>query len=82
MEYQRLVDSGELEKYLVDAPSAGKLAASKVLGFSLIAMGLSLLTRVGIGFFTGGYGLCPVCGTCCAPGTLAVLHLIRLESLR
>ena len=53
MQYQRLVDSGELEKYLVDPPSAAKLAASKVLGFTLIVIGLTLLTMVGIGFFTG-----------------------------
>jgi cytochrome b subunit of formate dehydrogenase len=53
VQYKRLVDAGELEKYLVAAPSSAKLAASKVLGFSLIAMGLSLLTLVGIGFFTG-----------------------------
>ena len=52
VEYQRLVDSGELEKYLVDAPSPGKLAASKVLGFTLITIGLTLLTLVAIGFFT------------------------------
>lgn len=51
LEYQRLVESGELEKYLVDAPSAGKVAASKLLGFALIAIGLTLLTMVGIGFF-------------------------------
>jgi cytochrome b subunit of formate dehydrogenase len=54
VEYQRLVDSGQLEKYLVDAPSPGKLAASKILGFTLIVFGLTLLTLVGIGFFTGG----------------------------
>jgi cytochrome b subunit of formate dehydrogenase len=52
LEYQRLVDSGELEGRLVDAPSPGKMAASRVLGFSLIATGLTLLTLVGIGFFT------------------------------
>ena len=52
-EYQRLVDAGELEKYLVDAPSAAKLAASKVLGFTLICIGLTLLTLVAIGFFKG-----------------------------
>jgi cytochrome b subunit of formate dehydrogenase len=52
VEYQRLVDSGELEKNLVDAPSAGQLAASRVLGFALILIGLTLLTLVGIGFFT------------------------------
>ncbi len=51
VEYQRLVDSGELEKYLVDAPSAAKLKASKVLGFTLITFGLTLLTLVAIGFF-------------------------------
>jgi len=54
LEYQRLVDSGELEKYLVDAPSPGKLAAAKLFGFTLIALGLSLLTMVAIGFFTTG----------------------------
>ena len=52
VEYQRLVDSGELEKYLVDAPSPAKLAASKVLGFTLITFGLTLLTLVAVGFFT------------------------------
>lgn len=51
-EYERLVASGELEKYLVDAPSPTKLALSKLLGFVLIACGLTLLTLVGIGFFT------------------------------
>ncbi|OIN94496.1 MAG: cytochrome C [Comamonadaceae bacterium CG1_02_60_18] len=52
VEYERLVASGELEKYLVDAPSPTKLALSKLLGFVLIACGLTLLTLVGIGFFT------------------------------
>jgi len=54
LEYKRLVENGELEKYLVDAPSPGKLAASKVLGFTLIVIGLTLLTLVAIGFFTAG----------------------------
>jgi cytochrome b subunit of formate dehydrogenase len=52
LEYQRLVDSGELESRLVDAPTPTRLAAVKVLGFALIAMGLTLLTLVGVGFFT------------------------------
>lgn len=52
LEYQRLVDNGELEGRLVDAPSPAKMAASKVAGFALIATGLTLLTLVGIGFFT------------------------------
>ena len=54
VEYQRLVDSGELEGRLVDAPSAFKVTASKALAFTLIAIGLTLLTLVGIGFFRGG----------------------------
>ncbi len=52
LEYKRLLESGELEKHLVDAPSGGMVKASKVLGFTLIAIGLTLLTLVGIGFFT------------------------------
>jgi cytochrome b subunit of formate dehydrogenase len=52
LQYQRLVASGELEKHLVAAPSAGAVAASKVLGFTLIVIGLTLLTLVAIGFFT------------------------------
>jgi cytochrome b subunit of formate dehydrogenase len=52
LEYQRLVDSGELESRLVDAPTPGKMKAARVLGFTLITFGLTLLTLVGIGFFT------------------------------
>ncbi len=52
LEYQRLVDSGELESRLVDAPSPARLTAAKALAFVLIACGLTLLTLVGIGFFT------------------------------
>jgi cytochrome b subunit of formate dehydrogenase len=53
LEYQRLVESGELEKHLVDAPSAPMTLASKLLGFVLIAVGLTLLAGVAIGFFSG-----------------------------
>ena len=52
VQYQRLLDSGELEKHLVDAPSAARLTASKILGFTLIVIGLCLLGLVGFGFFT------------------------------
>ncbi len=48
--YNRLVESGELEKYLVDAPSSGMTTASKILGLTLIAVGLTLLVLVIIGF--------------------------------
>jgi len=52
LQYQRLLESGELEKHLVDAPSKAKVTAAKALAFTLIAVGLTLLTLVGIGFFT------------------------------
>jgi cytochrome b subunit of formate dehydrogenase len=52
LQYKRLLESGELEKHLVDPPSAGMVKASTVLGFTLIVIGLTLLTLVGIGFFT------------------------------
>ena len=52
LQYQRLLETGELEKHLVDAPSSTMTSASKVLGFILILLGLTLLTLVGIGFFS------------------------------
>ena len=57
MEYNRLVASGELEKYLVDAPSPAMTLGSRVLGFALIAFGMLLMLLVLIGLFhslTGG----------------------------
>jgi hypothetical protein len=53
-QYQRLVDAGELDKYLVDAPSRPMALGSKILGLTLIAIGLVLLTLVIIGFLSGG----------------------------
>ncbi len=52
-QYQRLVDSGELEKFLVDAPSQPMTRGSKILGLALIAAGLTLLVLVINGFVTG-----------------------------
>jgi cytochrome b subunit of formate dehydrogenase len=46
LEYKRLSESGELAKYLVDAPSAPMKLGSKILGFTLIACGLTLLVFV------------------------------------
>jgi cytochrome b subunit of formate dehydrogenase len=51
VEYNRLVASGELEKYLVDAPSAPMTLGAKILGFALIAFGLLLLLFVLMGLF-------------------------------
>jgi len=49
-EYDRLVESGELEKHLVEAPTEPMAAASQLLGTVLIIIGLSLLTLVLLGF--------------------------------
>jgi len=48
-EYDRLVASGELEKYLVNAPSAPMKRGSKILGAVLIITGLTLLAFVILG---------------------------------
>jgi cytochrome b subunit of formate dehydrogenase len=53
-QYQRLVDSGELDKYLEDAPSSPMTLGSKILGLTLLAIGLGMLVLVAIGFFGGG----------------------------
>ena len=49
-EYDRLVASGEIEKYLVQSPSAPMRRGSKLLGATLICIGLSLLALVLLGF--------------------------------
>ncbi len=51
MQYRRLLESGELRNYLVDAPSRPMTLASKLLGLFLIAFGLLLLGLVAAGFF-------------------------------
>jgi len=51
-QYQRLVDSGELEKRLVAAPSKAMHTGSVILGLTLITIGLLLLVLVGVGFFS------------------------------
>ena len=56
IEYNRLVASGELESYLVDAPSQPLTRASRILGFTLMACGLLLLAMVGNGFVTHLFG--------------------------
>ncbi len=51
LEYKRLLENGELEKYLVDAPSKAMTLGSKILGATLILIGLTLLLLVLIGFW-------------------------------
>jgi cytochrome b subunit of formate dehydrogenase len=50
LEYERLVKSGELQKYLVDAPSRPMTVGSRILGLVLIGFGLTLLVLVITGF--------------------------------
>ena len=49
VEYDRLKESGELESYLVDAPSRPMTLGSKILGFSLMFIGLALLIMMATG---------------------------------
>ncbi len=53
VQYRRLVESGELQKYLVDAPSKPMKLGSRILGFTLIAFGLTLLVLIVTGFTHG-----------------------------
>jgi cytochrome b subunit of formate dehydrogenase len=50
LDYDELVASGELEKYLVDIPSPAMTLGSRILGIVLLAFGLTLLVLVLVGF--------------------------------
>jgi cytochrome b subunit of formate dehydrogenase/nitrate/TMAO reductase-like tetraheme cytochrome c subunit len=50
VEYDRMVASGQLEKYLVDAPSRPLTLGSTVLGFGLVVVGLALFIMMLAGF--------------------------------
>jgi len=50
LEYEELVKSGQLEKYLVEAPSPQMTRGSKIMGIVLLAFGLTLLALVLLGF--------------------------------
>ena len=53
-QYRRLVEAGELEQWLVEAPSRPLTLGSKILGLMLIGIGLTLLVLVAAGFFGAG----------------------------
>ena len=53
LEYDRLVRTGQLEKYLVEAPTAPMKRGSEILGFILIGAGLILLILILSGFVRG-----------------------------
>ncbi len=44
------MEAGELERYLVNEPAQPVTFGSKVLGFTLVAIGLVLLVMMVIGF--------------------------------
>ena len=50
VEYRRLKESGELDKYLVNEPARPMTLFSKLLGFALVAVGLVLLVMMVTGF--------------------------------
>ncbi len=50
LEYNELVATGQLEKYLVDAPSPPMTLGSRILGTVLLVFGLTLLILVLVGF--------------------------------
>jgi cytochrome b subunit of formate dehydrogenase len=52
LEYARLVETGELESRRVPPPSPTMALGSRILGFTLITVGLILLTLVLVGFIT------------------------------
>ena len=54
LEYKRLMETGQLEKYLVDAPSRPMTLGSRILGITLIIFGLTLLVLVLLGVLGGG----------------------------
>jgi cytochrome b subunit of formate dehydrogenase len=51
-QYERLVASGELEKYLVEEPARPLHVGSVILGLALLTVGLVILVLVAIGFFS------------------------------
>jgi len=53
IEYNRLVQENKLDQYLVGAPSARMNKYSRILGFSLIAVGVIELVLVLVGFIQG-----------------------------
>jgi hypothetical protein len=50
VEYARFAESGQLQQHLVDAPSHPLTLGAKILGLSLVAVGLALLVMMAIGF--------------------------------
>jgi len=54
LEYARLKESGELEKHLVEPPTKKANIIFHIIGFSLLAIGITLLAMVIVGFVKHG----------------------------
>ena len=54
LEYQRLKETGELEKHLVKPPSRKANIIFHIIGFTLLATGITLLAMVVVGFVKHG----------------------------
>ena len=74
LEYDRLAESGELAKYLVDAPSRPMTPGPKILGFTLIAVGLTLLLLVLVGFMSSNAQAQPATVKPAAGGDLRAVY--------
>lgn len=53
VEYKRVVKENQLDDLIVKAPSSAMVTGSKILGATLIVVGLALLTLVLLGFWQG-----------------------------
>ena len=50
-EYERLVQSGDLEKLIVEPPSEDIIKISKIFGFIFLTIGLIIIVAILITFF-------------------------------
>lgn len=56
VEYERLVEKGTLDDYIVDPPSEKAVRHSRTLGFTLVGIGLAILALVLMGFVQNLFG--------------------------
>jgi cytochrome b subunit of formate dehydrogenase len=78
LEFNRLVETGQLDKYLVEAPSRPMTLGSKVLGFTLMAAGLILFMLIMVGFARNLTGFAVGFAVLAAAVTLSILIVIGL----
>jgi cytochrome b subunit of formate dehydrogenase len=82
VEYNRLLETGQLSKYLVDAPSPPMTLGSKILGFTLMAAGVILFVLIMVGFARGLTGYVVGITVLAAAVMLAIVVIIGLQTPR